>query len=235
MVDLETPIDEMTRLPLPLIPVDNPRYPDWHHHFHPKRSSFLQGVGGRAVRNARLQKFDYAVHHYDYHGNYLGPPLPETIEEQFSAVIMSVAGFIPEHGIAFQGHEPRIAKLSPELRHRLQTSGEIKIGSIDVVRQFLRSYVLSRDIAEINTNELTIEEFITTKDSERRRVLGHNLLGLITNVATEHVDETYHQARQKELILPGLPGNIRRFTKSSLGSIGMRDRLVKDLHARLAA
>jgi hypothetical protein len=230
--ELITPVDELTRLPLPLVPLERVSQPDWHHHFHPKKSLLLQDESGRAVRNARLQRADYATHHYGYHGVYLGPPLPETEEEKFATVIMAAAGYMPHYGINFTKGEPRIAKLSSEQRHRLQTSGEIKVGAGDVVRGYIRNYIINQQIWDLNVKDLTLEEFIFTDNLERRRLIGHTLLALFTDKATESVNEPYYRAHKQQLILPGLPRNVRRFTKSSMGSTKIRDKLVVRLHER---
>ncbi len=235
--ELVTPTDELTGLPLPLVPLDELSHDlDWHHHQHPRRSPILKrDLGGSAVRQSRLQLYDYELHHLGYHHTYFGPPLPETEEEQFATTIMSVAGYMPDFALDFQSNEPRIVRLRPEQRQQLQTSGEIRIGSADVIKNFIRGYVLSQPIDSVNISGLTIEEFVTTKDHERRRVLGHNLLGLITDKATEPINETYYQARKNEMLLPGLPSSVRRFTKVQLGSPNGRRKLVNTLYKQLAA
>lgn len=234
---LITPTDELTGLPLPIIPPDAPVESDWHHHFHPKKSPVLkQSDGGKALRNARLQRVDYLTHHNGYHSNYEGPPLPESDAGKCALVLMSVAGYMPEFGLRFNAQgEPRIARLTEEMRHRLQTSGEVRVGSLDVIRKFLRGHILSQGIETINVNELTIEEFLTTENIERRRLLGHNLLGQLAIVATQSADEMYYQARRRELLRPGVASSIERFTKTVLGPVKMREGMVKDLHRTLTA
>ncbi len=234
--ELITPTDELTGMPLPIAPIDSPYKSDWHHHFHPKLSPLLQNdIGGKAVRAARIQKVDYPTHHNDYHGIYLGPPLPETDEDKFAMTIMSAAGYMPDSAIKFNKRQPEIIKLDPQLQRRMQTSGEIKVGGSGSVGAFIRQYVMQQPIESINVNELTIEEFLETKDNERRLEIGHALLGLITKKATEPVAEVYYQAFKKDKLLPGVPGNVRRFTKAKLGHKKMRDRLIIDLHGQLAA
>lgn len=232
----ETPYDPLTLLSLPLMPVENPHRmyrPDWHHHEHPKRSPLLKEIGGQAVRNARLQYYDRRLHNR-YHDKFGGPPLPETEEQQFNLVIMAVAGYIPEQAIDVRRRKPQIVALTTEQRHRLQTSGEIRVGSEAVLREFIKKRVMSQDVYSVNASDLMIEEFVTTNNFERRRLLGHTLLGLVTDKASEVAGETYWQARRKELILPGLPSNVQRFAKSKLGNTRERDRLVKQLYKSLA-
>lgn len=229
-----TPTDELTGLPLPVVPVQHPERPDWHHHFHPRRSPLLQDLGGQAVRSVRVQKVDYRRHHYDYHNEYLGPPLPKTEKEQFATVIMAATGYMPTEAIAFKNHKPRVTKLHYDIRKRLQTSGEIKVDHKGAVSEFIRQYVLAQNIQDINFNDLKVDEFLNTENTERRRVLGHTLLGLYTDKATEVVDETYSLAYKNKLVLPGLPNSAQRFAKALMGNRRIRENLVSQLHARLS-
>lgn len=229
-----TPMDRLAGLPLPIVPAENPVAADWHHHFHPKKSPLLKGdLGAQAVRAVRLQRTD-GNDHDEYHRIYAGPPLPETDEERFATIIMAVAGYVPEHGISVRNRKPKVVKMKEEQRRHLQTSGDIKVGCQDLIRGFLRQYVMSQPIEGISLSDLAIEEFITTENQDRRLLIGHNILAQITDLATESVDETYWRANRQNLLLPGLPPNVRRFAKISLGNLRHRTVLVNQLHARLA-
>lgn len=233
--ELVTPTDELTGLPLPLAPIEDfGSSPEWHHHYHPRRDPLLTStVGGAAVRISRLQRYSYDLHHYGYHEFYKGPPLPVTPEEQFSAVVMSSAGYIPEFALDFQKDEPRIVRLSAAERHRLQISGEIRSGAVSVLRNFIRTYVLDSAIDVVDINELAVEEFLTTSDSHRRRELGHNLLGVITNKAAEPANEPYYRARKQGLIIEGLPSNAQKFAKILMGTTRGRHKIVNKLYKQL--
>jgi hypothetical protein len=146
---------------------------------------------------------------------------------------MAATGYMPNEAIAFKHHKPRVTKLHPDLRRRLQTSGEIKMDHKGAVSEFIRQYVLAQNIHDINFNDLKIDEFLNTDNFERRRVLGHTLLGLFTDKATEVVDETYILAHRSKLVLPGLPNNAQRFAKAMMGNRRIRENLVGQLHHRL--
>lgn len=230
-----TPTDELTGLPLPLSPIENPVEPNWHHHFHPRLSPRLvKREGGAALRGVRLQRADYRAHN-GYHDAFVGPPLPKKMNDRFGLIIMSVAGYLPDQALDFSGDSPTITLLSEEQRLFLQTSGQIRSENLLGIRNFIREYVMAQDPESTNVNELTIEEFVFTKHEERRRLLGHTLLGLITDKATEPIGEKYYQARRQRKIKPGLAPNVMKFTKTLLGPTRSRDTLVDTLHARLAA
>lgn len=229
-----TPTDALTGLPLPIVPVISPVNPDWHHHFHPRKSPILKQFGGPALRNARLQYVDYDTHHHGYHNIYEGPPLPETAKGRFAAVVMSVAGYVPEEGIAFHKDEPWIVRLTQSQQEYLQRTSVMSNNGELVIRRFLRDYLFQQDVADINVKESTIDEFVNTNNHARRRVLGHELLGLMTDLATVPIDETYFQARRNGLLLPQLPSNPRKFIKSKLGPMKFRDKITKDLRRHLA-
>jgi hypothetical protein len=232
--ELVTPTDELTGLPLPIVPIENPVRPDWHHHFHPRLSPRLVNKeGGSALRAVRLQRVDYDAHHRGYHRYFDGPKLPKKMNDRFGLIIMSAAGYIPEQGLDFTDGEPAIVDLTEEQAAELRK--QIKVGSPTSIRYFIQDYVISQKLEDVNVNETTIEEFISTKNEERRRVLGHTLLGLVTKKATEPLDENYHRIRQQQQIAPNTPNSVMKFTKALLGPVRSRDRLVNRLHDRVAA
>lgn len=231
--ELVTPTDELTGLPLPIAPVNNPVSPDWHHHWHPRDSAVLKSGGGLALRQSRLQRMDYRTHHLGYHRTYEGPPLPLTPQEQFGAVIMSVAGYMPPEAIDFSAKEPRIVTLSEDQRRHLQESSQLRFTGHWVIKHFIKDYILSQPIDSLNINNVTLDEFLHTNNPERRRELGHNLLSLFTDKATEPIDDLYYQARKRDMLPPGLPGSARRFTKSFLGPVKIRQRFVNNLYSQL--
>lgn len=235
-----TPVDVISGLPLPLAPYGEPLVAgspdaDWHHHFHPRRSPELQDLGGQAVRVARLQLTNYGVHHHEYHKTFGGPPLPRIEKEQFGLVVMATAGHVPELALAFRRHEPRIVPLSEGQRLHLQTSGEFRTGGRDIIRKFLQQYILGQSVGGVNINEETLDEFINTLDLVRRRELGHTLLALITEKATEPISLVYKLARKQGQIAPGSARSAHLFVKSRLGPKRMRNHLIDQLHNKLAA
>ena len=112
-----TPIDtELTNLPLPVLMTGTDfslNGDNFHHHFHPSRSSELgydpttgrlyprddlRRMAGMAVRTSRVQDIPIWLHSR-YNNIFSGPPLPETLEEQFTTVVLVCAGIVPRQAI----------------------------------------------------------------------------------------------------------------------------------------
>lgn len=115
--ELPTPYDETTGMPLPiLLPEDfrpdlEPESANWHHHFHPKTAPQLDSLGGRALRNARVQLVPAKLHNMSaesYHSMFKGPPLPEAYQEdwQLRLCILAAAGYVPRQAIDVRGETP---------------------------------------------------------------------------------------------------------------------------------
>lgn len=233
---LVTPVDVMTMLPLPLVPAEAMRNPNWHHHMHPRRSPLLQinTHGGHALRTCRIQRTDY-YRHTDYHNAFLGPPLPEQESDKFMMVVMAAAGYMPAEGLDFNGGSPQVVALTGKQRELLQSPLYVKMATGGAVGGFIRHYVMTQDIGAVNISGNKIDEFLHTRNPERRRLLGHQLLALVTEKATESVEEPYYLARKLSLLPPGVPNNVQRFAKTKLGTLRHREKLVQRLHRQLAA
>jgi hypothetical protein len=238
--ELVTPVDELTGLPLPLapsespLPFNQPEQADWHHHFHPRRNPLLAGVGGIAVRNCRLQLANWREHHINYHGSFIGPPIPTTPEKQFETVVLAYAGAVPEHAIDVTRRKPRIVPIMPEQRDRLWHSGELRAaGSDSIIRGFLASYTIEQNLSHLS--ESIIDEFLNTEVDERRRYLGHLLLAKAIEKATEPIDMKYRRAWKSSLIDPVLPAKSPSFVTVALGPPRRRYKIISQLRQRLAA
>ena len=234
-----TPVDEIG-MPLPLAPIagenrtaDQPN-PDWHHHFHPRRSPILtRDLGGNAVRNARLQRSDYRQHHIDYHGHYWGPPLPETRQQQFGIVVLASAGYVPDRAISFKDGQPEEIPLSKNQRQTLWTSGDLRIAAPDTIRKFLIEYTTSQDLREVN--EKLVDEFLNTPNEQRRYHLGGTLLQLAIEMATDPIDPFYRTAWKKGLIPRDSSSRTQRLIKNKLRYKQHRSNLIDKLEQSLAA
>lgn len=227
-------------MPLPLAPLtgdrQHSRHPetDWHHHFHPKKSPILvKGIGGQAVRNVRLQRSDYYQHHIDYHGNYDGPPLPQTRQEQFGVVLLASAGYVPDRAISFSDGQPEEVSLSQRQRQKLWSSGDLKIAAPETIRKFLIDYTTSQNLTEIN--EKLVDEFLNTPNMQRRYHLGGVLLQLAIEVATDPIDPFYRTAWKKGLIPSYSSSRVQRVVKSKLRYKQHLPILVDRLERALAA
>jgi hypothetical protein len=232
-----TPVDELSGLPLPLAPSPNldpsSEETNWHHHFHPRRSELLKGkAGGIAVRNVRLQLTTIDDHN-EYHNHFAGPPLPGTQAERFFVTVLTTAGYVPDSAIDFTGQEPKIVGITDTSREILWQSGQLRHNSSTVVREFFIRYALAQDLSDVREN--LVDEFLNTTSPDRRRHLGHWLLGKAIERATEPVDPVYLAAWKSGLLHPKTPANPRTLVKASLGPPKKRESLLDQLEQRLAA
>lgn len=222
-VGLETPVDSLTNIPLPLLTTHEPafapvRKPDLHHAFHPRRSPELQGIAGLALRECRVQVTKYYTHHNEYHHEFYGPPLPQTDEEKFQLVVLAAAGYIPEQAITFgRDSSPHTVHMPAYIRERMWKTNRIHINNLGYVKQFLQGYVLDQDLSSIN--ESTIDEFLHTQQEDRRWELGCEFLGVGVRQATEPLKELYKEAKGAAYLPPERARTASRFV---LGSLGMR-------------
>ncbi|MEO6513222.1 MAG: hypothetical protein ABIR37_00925 [Candidatus Saccharimonadales bacterium] len=216
---LTTPVDILTGVPLPLMPVEGlppvpqdkqinrERVADWHHPFHP-RSQFLHaGAGMTALRNSRVQ-WAYYEHHHDefpgYHSIYRGPDLPETEYEQFRTVVFATAGYIPRKGLAFTESGERQVELTEEQRAWLWKSGQIKIDKPIPVRDFLIDYTMSRNF--VDTTGSIVDELVNSTNSTHKEQLCNRLLRIAAYEAAAELNTSYSHAKRAEL----LPQNAAR-------------------------
>ena len=234
-----TPIDEIG-MPLPLAPTNlelrdasQPK-PDWHHHFHPRKSLLLtDDDGGNAVRHSRIQKADWNIHHNEYHGYFAGPPLPETSAQKFGIAVLASAGYVPAEAIEFKSDGPHIITLSNKQRNRLWGSGELRSAAPEAVRKFLLAYTLEQDLVEVN--EKLVDEFLHTISEQRRYRLGGMLLSLAIEKAVEPLDPFYRTAWKKGYIDRTSAHKPQRLIKTKIHFKSRQSMLVDKLYDVLAA
>lgn len=229
-----TPVDQLSGLPLPILSAEDSqtRYsPDLHHPFHPKNDPLLQGIGGQALRHCRVQRVRYETHHYDYHQRYDGPRLPTTDGERFRLVVMAAAGYIPKQALVLHPtEEPKIVEFSDEAREKYRAKKKIVVETPGSIQQFLREYVLAQDFSGLNS--VTIDEFCSTTDEDRRSLLGDTILGVAARHATDPFKAEYREAHRERLI-PQQTQRVSRFVLSSLCFQKDRFRLYNQLMSRL--
>lgn len=226
-------------MPLPLLPLPTEVLAlpgdavDWHHHMHPRRDPLLTEAGGIAIRTVRLQKASKYENHNEYHQHYCGPPLPEKDDEKFAMIVLARAGYIPRHAIKTRGDKkPEITSLSEAQREQLWQEGQIRAGSSGETGVFLSSYILGQDLADVRLS--LVDEFLETKNQQRKHELGHHLLGQALIRATAPIIPTYQRAQQDGLIPPNAPKPVR-FVRRNLGKRHERNLLVGRLADQLVA
>ena len=221
--ELITPTDQLTGMPLPILnPAMTRGYTgpvfksDWHHSFHPSTSAVLKGTpGGIALRNCRAQRVHYGVHHYDYHRLFRGPDIPEEEDEQFRLVVLAAAGYVPDEALTFDKHgDPMIVHMKTAQRERLWSDQQMKLWTPRKVRDFIQDYILGQDFSPVK--QLTIEEFLTTPDEQKRWELGCTLLGYASLKATDSIKDTYKEARVSTYLPPTRAQTAARFVLGTL-------------------
>lgn len=236
----ETPADE-TGMPLPLVPssrvmsIENGDA-NLHHHFHPRRDPGLNDVeGGQALRNSRVQLAQTYGNHMEYHRHYLGPALPQTVNDRLRLTILAHAGYVPERAILMRGasRKPKIVALADWQREQLVTGGELAPVSNVEAREFFIARVVSQDLSDIR--ESYIDEFMHTTDRSRRLFLGNWLLAKAIERAVEPVDAVYRSAWRDGRIPRHLPTNSPNFVSRAIGRAVYRKRAVQRLEMNLAA
>ena len=235
------PVDELTQMPLPVLPSPGLRHlrgmlregdANWHHQYHPSNSKRLSSAAGLAVRHVRLQLLPAMEQHKTYHQIFEGPEfLPRTSEERFGHIVLACAGYIPSNAIDVYKDDPtEPVALSKRMRQRLQNSGEIQVrGQINIAR-FMKDYLVEQDLSAVDDS--IIQEFVTTSSIERKKYLGHWLLAIASEIAVEPVKPVYRQALDEGLIIPGI--KLPNIVKSQISGRKTSDRAIKALHRRLA-
>lgn len=153
---LPTPTCEVSGLPLPVLPIE-PREigalsmkPNQHHHWHPEKSSQLQGLAGLAVRKSRVQMLQPKIHD-EYHKYYDGPELPTNDDNAFRLGILSAAGVVPRRALDIR--EPgRTVGLTPLVHARIARSMQIE--HTKPLAEFFASYCAKQDISEVLVEQL---------------------------------------------------------------------------------
>lgn len=233
---LTTPTDELTGMPLPVLPPkgipkpqDTNKY-NWHHHYHPSTDSYLSSAAGLAVRHARLQLLPIKSHHNTYHAIFEGPPLPTTGEGRFGQVILASAGYIPPMAIDVTKDDPsEPVTLSKFMRHRLQHSGEIEVRGKCNISNFIKDYLVAQDFT--NVKDEIIEEFLETKSFNRKRFLGHWLLAIASEVAIEPIMPVYHHALSEGLLVDSQV-KLPNIVKYHINGRKTSEKAIKALHKR---
>lgn len=95
----------------------------------------------------------------------------------------------------------------------------------DPLRTFLRETVLEQDLSHVR--EARVDEFLYTKDEERRLRLGRWLLGEAVHKATDSVRLPYRRLHIAGSLHPGMPSEADGLVVWKLGARGKRNELVE--------
>ncbi|HSD55840.1 MAG TPA: hypothetical protein VLA92_01670 [Candidatus Saccharimonadales bacterium] len=226
----ETPLDELTGLPLLIVPnedvlpilfgLEPSRTPnghpiaDWNHIWHPRKEAQF-GTGGLGLRHSRVQ-FVMRSEHDTYHEQFYGPSLPQKPAERFEATVLCAAGYIPRDAISIDSGSHSIVRLNEWERTRLHESGEVRIANFKIVQDAIRDYVLAQPLNHIRAH--TIDRFLQVDPSDgtdaarEHRYLAHLLLSLVIDQVEDHpVAKSYASAHESGLLAPDAPDRFDEF------------------------
>ncbi len=231
-VGLATPLDELTKLPLPII-ISEPRsktantcFSDYHHHYHPERDLVHGNDADMALRRARGQDLPRWLHEH-YHKYFAGPEFPTNRADTFASVVLACAGVVPRKALDFTGkyEEPKIVevwdnnryqRIVSSTKHEAEKAGRSGGVFRAQIGIFFANYAIEQAFEEA-VSERVIDEFLRSTDPERRKVLGSLMLSEAIKISVEPV-VPIHQALKRE--------NIARKRKTDLVM------LVKDYFVR---
>lgn len=234
-----TPRDEITGLPLPVVAKSRDYYfrrGDYHHHFHPKRSTELgynengqklpiedpNRLEGVAVRQSRGQYLPMWLH-TRYHDIFYGPSLPATSKERFTAVILTCAGVVPRQAIdLYKPGEYRIADLSNRrhsfISQRIYYEGAHSLPQYDKrdnIGRYIASYAINTSLADTLTeNEVfrRVEEFLSESDEEMKLEQGKYILTHAVDASVAELVDLHRKTRAEGMV----PRTARRLGEIAL-------------------
>lgn len=233
MSDWVVPIEQSTGVPLAIAPrLDIPRRlqsipgeNDWHHAIFPKKRSGLQTKSGKALRSSRVQFVNYDEHrsyHY-YFDEYMSEKwdIPKTILERFGMTVLMSAGYIPEKAIRCRKHGPEYVNLTERKRELLWSRGLVRLESEVNVYDFLQDTIVHQPL---DIPVAAVDEFLFSKDEQRRLKIGNLLIDAAVESATEIIRPQYIAAYAGKLLMPTLPPDPKEFILESPVMLGTEKR-----------
>lgn len=229
-----TPIDGYSGLPLAIAPYDlEASRPDFevtddHHGWHPWTAPLLRTIAGQALRNSWIQRVNVLVHNqgpYAYHRHYKGPELPGDEADIYGRVVLACAGYVPDEVIDMHSRDEPYVRPAHEAERAYLRQGRlgdafsyrhIRYG-YDPIRAFMAEYALKQDLSHIH--DATIDEFLSTKDGERKRKIGDFLLWAASEVATDGIRDKYRILASENRLHPRMPKDPKPLVKWKLGSV----------------
>jgi hypothetical protein len=168
-------VDPVTRHPYVFMPATEVHVKpvlgeiDCHHLAHPARHPLLQGLGGKAIREAGGQLVSYKDHHIRYHRENIEPILPDNDSDRLRYIGFMLAGYLNK-GICFRGGNPRPVTLNNRQRERLRCSGEFAPLNQGAIRNFLVPYIMDQPMPP--GYEGLENAFYDSGDRRERRLCG---------------------------------------------------------------
>lgn len=248
----ETPTDESTGTPiaLPILPNDLAGERSWHHTAHPHDHGLLQGIGGKAVRVARLQHVqgpggtatllneaneihENAGLHHRYHRLYEGPLLPETDAQRFGYCIMMLGGYIPGRGLDLSGKHPLERRIYRKELKRLR-AGELRVGSYNLIQDFFAEHLLFSD-ENGHYDSRDLDDFLNTSKGAHRFQIGNRMIDTVVRENIQPWVRPYKDARRKGLLASSAQPSVLELVRSAFGRETTRQNFIEKMYQRIAA
>lgn len=252
------PVDEYG-MPYAIIPAESPSYNadttrTEHHAFYRSRATPLTTAAGRALRLSRVHMIERWQHDI-WHARYLNgvKKLPQTETEAFGLLVLSCAGYLSREGMELQANNSfKRVRMNPNLYQHLRSKQEmhpqtesnsripeggphprrVQDYAVQEISAFLTNYAKRQNIEHLK-NEDFVDEFLTTRDTNRRYELGRLILTEAMRVAVEPVTPIYRQALDDGLLRVAEPDPIAVATRYPFR--GPWEEHIQDLELRLAA
>lgn len=216
-----TPVCEVTGLPLPIFPKE-PRFIEAlyinepyeaHHHFHPRREPALMSIGGKAVRNSRIQIVNHNLH-TDYHQTFIGPELPINEDEIFRLTVLAAAGVVPRQALKID-KKGEWQEVELDNKTHQAVSKTIKVDQTNTLARFLAGYAVAQGIDKF-VDEIRIEQFLdsrTAKDIkyEISRLMLGETLGY--SIAALDLEDQHQRLKEQGLITAAKPDTFYSVAK----------------------
>lgn len=227
-----TPTDPQSGLVLPIaprcewLPLDNPDIADVHHNVHPRRHPGLMTLAGFALRNSQLQIVERTLHNEGplrYHRWWAGPEIPDDERVIFERCLFASAGVIPRRVIDLTSRSaPFVRDATRREMEFLHTPNEDDPFGYryvryryEPIRDFMRDYAARQTLCHLNPNR--IDEFLNTKDMNRKLKLGKFLLANAAAVASDSMRERWRLLRRRNMIHPAMPADPQTLVYYKLG------------------
>jgi hypothetical protein len=239
------PVDELTGLPLLIaprcqwLPLDKPEIADPNHGWFPENDPRLKTVAGIALRNSQLQILERDLH-VEHHQKMLGPMIPDE-DQILSRCVASCAGVIADNVIDYS-KEGAIRPMTRSERDFFRTPSDQDRFSYryirynyEPIRIFFRQLTFRQRLSHLR--EGLIDEFLFTKDPDRKTVLGRFLIANAVAVATDPVREQYSFFRRNNLLHPAMPSEAQTLVghKLQLAHPTNQQRLIEQYETALVA
>jgi hypothetical protein len=193
---------------------------DLHHlRFRRRDARLLHGASSLAVRHSYVQLMDR-----DYHERYHDEAgllwLPTTEDEKFTAVVASLARFIPEYGVDMGSRKTRFPRLNWRQVRRFRLGNELRIESEPRLQKYVAEYLLAHEL-EFSGVHGVAQEFLCAKpetkhDWERQAGRAVTLLAVAAREPAEQIASMYNFGYEHNLLAPNAPSSPADFIVSTL-------------------